>query len=65
MYFKNQGKEVVFFEWVFKRGTHANLQVIPIPSSRTSAVQDIFNLAAQKSGFEFLVIKSKFNSSSN
>ncbi|KAF5935217.1 hypothetical protein HYC85_026346 [Camellia sinensis] len=58
MYFKNQGKEVVFFEWVFKRGTHANLQVIPIPSSRTSAVQDIFNLAAQKSGFEFLVIKN-------
>ncbi|KAL7189266.1 hypothetical protein ACSBR1_039003 [Camellia fascicularis] len=58
MYFKDQGKEVVFFEWVFKRGTHANLQVIPIPSSRTSAVQDIFNLAAQKSGFEFLVIKN-------
>ncbi|CAL5369281.1 unnamed protein product [Camellia sinensis] len=42
-----------------------DLKVIPIPSSRTSAVQDIFNLAAQKSGFEFLVIKSKFNSSSN
>lgn len=27
MYFKNQGKEAVFFEWVFKRGSHANLQV--------------------------------------
>lgn len=26
-YFENQGKKVVFFEWVFKRGTHANLQV--------------------------------------
>lgn len=26
-YFKKQGKEAVFFEWVFKRGTHANLQV--------------------------------------
>lgn len=26
-YFKKQGKEVVFFEWVFKRGSHANLQV--------------------------------------
>ncbi|KAL0345099.1 UNVERIFIED_CONTAM: Zinc finger CCCH domain-containing protein 64 [Sesamum radiatum] len=27
-YFKRQGKEVVFFEWVSKRGTHANLQVL-------------------------------------
>lgn len=26
-YFKKQGKEIVFFEWVFKRGSHANLQV--------------------------------------
>lgn len=26
-YYKNQGKEVVFFEWVSKRSTHANLQV--------------------------------------
>ena len=26
-YFENQGKQVVFFEWVFKRATHANLQV--------------------------------------
>lgn len=26
-YFKNKGKEVIFFEWVFIRGTHANLQV--------------------------------------
>ncbi|KAJ4708649.1 zinc finger CCCH domain-containing protein 64 [Melia azedarach] len=26
MYFKKQGKEAVFFEWVSKRGTHANLQ---------------------------------------
>lgn len=26
-YFKNQAKEVVFFEWVFIRATHANLQV--------------------------------------
>lgn len=27
MYFRTQGKEVVFFEWIFKRGTHANIQV--------------------------------------
>ena len=27
MYYKNQGKEAVFFEWISKRGTHANLQV--------------------------------------
>ena len=27
MYFKTQVKEVVFFEWIFKRGTHANIQV--------------------------------------
>lgn len=26
-YYKNQGKEVVFFEWVSKRSSHANLQV--------------------------------------
>lgn len=26
-YFENQGKEAVFFEWVSKWGTHANLQV--------------------------------------
>lgn len=26
-YFKRDGKEVIFFEWVSKRGTHANLQV--------------------------------------
>ncbi|KAF7143656.1 hypothetical protein RHSIM_Rhsim05G0020500 [Rhododendron simsii] len=58
MYFKNQGKEAVFFEWVFKRGSHANLQAIPILPSRVSAIQDIFNLAAQKLGFKFMVIKN-------
>ncbi|KAL6974538.1 hypothetical protein U1Q18_028723 [Sarracenia purpurea var. burkii] len=62
MYFKNQGKEVVFFEWVFRRGTHANLQVIPVPSSRASVIQDIFNLAAQKLGFKFTVMKNDNNS---
>lgn len=27
MYFKNQGKQVIFFEWASRRTTHANLQV--------------------------------------
>ncbi|XP_059633104.1 zinc finger CCCH domain-containing protein 64 [Cornus florida] len=62
MYFNNQGKEVVFFELVFKRGTHANLQVVPIPSSKASAVQRIFDLAAEKLGFKFVVMKNDNNS---
>ncbi|KAL0315769.1 UNVERIFIED_CONTAM: Zinc finger CCCH domain-containing protein 64 [Sesamum radiatum] len=57
-YFKRQGKEVVFFEWVSKRGTHANLQAVPIPSSRASSVEHIFNLAAKKLGFTFSTVKS-------
>ncbi|KAL2553721.1 Zinc finger CCCH domain-containing protein 64 [Forsythia ovata] len=57
-YFKNQGKEVVFFEWVSKKGTHANLQAVPIPSSRASSAEDIFNLAANKLGFKFSTIKN-------
>ncbi|XP_047311841.1 zinc finger CCCH domain-containing protein 64 [Impatiens glandulifera] len=62
MYFKSQAKDVVFFEWVSKRSTHANLQVVPIPSSRTSIIRDIFNLAAQKLGFEFLVLTNDSSS---
>ncbi|KAL5835762.1 hypothetical protein ACOSQ3_015312 [Xanthoceras sorbifolium] len=62
MYYKSQGKEAVFFEWISKRGTHANLQSVPIPSSRAAAVQDIFNLAAEKLGFKFLATKSNNNS---
>lgn len=57
MYYKNQGKEAVFFEWLSKRGTHANLQAVPIPTSKAAAVQDIFNLAAEKLGFKFLATK--------
>ncbi|KAI3447136.1 hypothetical protein Pfo_003801 [Paulownia fortunei] len=57
-YFKRQGKEVVFFEWVSKRGTHANLQAVPIPSSRASSVENIFNLAAKKLGFTFATVKN-------
>ncbi|GAV77689.1 CwfJ_C_2 domain-containing protein/CwfJ_C_1 domain-containing protein [Cephalotus follicularis] len=62
MYYKNQGKTAVFFEWVSIRNIHANLQVVPIPSSRVAAVQDIFNLAAEKLGFNFVAMK--FNSNS-
>ncbi|GMY36305.1 zinc finger CCCH domain-containing protein 64 [Fagus crenata] len=61
-YYKNQGKSVVFFEWVSKRSTHANLQAIPIPSSRAAAVQDIFNLASEKLGFKFVVLSKNENS---
>ncbi|XP_062091034.1 zinc finger CCCH domain-containing protein 64 [Humulus lupulus] len=61
-FYKNQGKEAVFFEWVSKRSTHANLQVIPVPSSKAAAVQNIFNFAADKMGFKFAVMKFNNNS---
>ncbi|XP_072994478.1 zinc finger CCCH domain-containing protein 59 [Typha latifolia] len=57
-YFKNQSKAVVYFEWVFQHNPHANLQVIPIPSSKASSVQKIFNLAAKRLGFEFSVLNT-------
>ncbi|KAK7329692.1 hypothetical protein VNO77_23867 [Canavalia gladiata] len=56
-YCKNQEKEVIFFEWASIRGTHANLQAIPIPSSKAVMVEKVFNLAAQKLGFEFVTKK--------
>ena len=34
MYFKGQGKTVVFFEWIFQRSPHANLQVRRSPTLR-------------------------------
>ncbi|KAL6496525.1 hypothetical protein OROGR_029783 [Orobanche gracilis] len=65
-YFRRQGKEVVFFEWVSKRGTHANLQdfvkAVPIASSKASSVEQIFNLAAKKLGFAFETVKNDDNS---
>ncbi|XP_028774214.1 zinc finger CCCH domain-containing protein 64 isoform X2 [Neltuma alba] len=54
MYHKNQGKQVIFFEWVSKRSSHANLQVVPIPTSKTTLVEKIFNLGAEKLGFKFV-----------
>ncbi|OMO91652.1 Zinc finger, CCCH-type [Corchorus olitorius] len=62
MYYKNQGKDAVFFEWISVRSTHANLQAIPVPSSKTAALKDIFDLAAKKLGFEF--VSKKFNNNS-
>ncbi|CAL0306981.1 unnamed protein product [Lupinus luteus] len=62
-YCKNQGKDVIFFEWVSVRGTHANLQAIPIPSSKAAMAVKAFNLAAQKLGFKF--IEKKFDSISD
>ncbi|KAL5149419.1 Zinc finger CCCH domain-containing protein 64 [Glycine soja] len=62
-YCKSQEKEVIFFEWVSVRGTHANLQAIPIPSSKAIMAEKIFNLAAQKLGFEF--VTKKFDSISD
>ncbi|VFQ83023.1 unnamed protein product [Cuscuta campestris] len=56
-YFKKNGKEAVFFEWVFKRRTHANLQVVPVPSNRVGALQNIFNLAAERLGIKFTTTK--------
>ncbi|BAT76817.1 hypothetical protein VIGAN_01487400 [Vigna angularis var. angularis] len=53
-YCRGQEKEVIFFEWASLRRTHANLQAIPIPSSKAVMVEKVFNLAAQKLGFEFV-----------
>ncbi|XP_077210605.1 cwfJ-like family protein / zinc finger (CCCH-type) family protein isoform X1 [Tasmannia lanceolata] len=64
-YFKNQGKAVVYYEWLFKHGLsmHANLQAIPVPISRASDVRSHFILAAKKSGFEFEVVHPSRRSS--
>lgn len=62
-YCKNQEKEVIFFEWASIRGTHANLQAIPIPSSKAVIVEKAFNLAAEKLGFKF--VAKKFDSISD
>lgn len=62
-YYKSQDKEVIFFEWASIRGIHANLQAIPIPSSKAVMVEKAFNLASQKLGFEF--VAKKFDSISD
>ncbi|KAK9099313.1 hypothetical protein Syun_026358 [Stephania yunnanensis] len=55
MYCKRHDMEVVFFEWVFKHTTHANLQAIPIPLSKVSIVEEQFSSAAEKQGFKFVM----------
>ncbi|XP_021896794.1 LOW QUALITY PROTEIN: zinc finger CCCH domain-containing protein 64 [Carica papaya] len=57
MYYKRQGKEAVFFEWVSKRSTHANLQVVPIPSTKACGLEKLFTLASEKLGFKFVAGK--------
>ncbi|CAI0387273.1 unnamed protein product [Linum tenue] len=59
LYFRNRQKEAVLFEWVSKRVSHANLQVVPVPSSRAAAVPDIFNMAAKRMGFK--LVSKKFD----
>ncbi|EPS73031.1 hypothetical protein M569_01724, partial [Genlisea aurea] len=60
-YFKSQNQEVVFFEWISSRGTHANLQAVPIPLGRASSVEQIFTLAAERLGFTFETLKDDEN----
>ncbi|XP_065850953.1 zinc finger CCCH domain-containing protein 64 [Euphorbia lathyris] len=57
LYHKSHGKETVLFEYISKRGTHANLQVVPVPSSRVASLKDIFNMAAERLGFKFVTMK--------
>ncbi|KAL9255044.1 Zinc finger CCCH domain-containing protein [Drosera capensis] len=59
LYSKNQGKETVFFELISKRGTHANLQAVPVPLTKASALKNIFIFAAKKLGFDFEVVDGK------
>ncbi|CAN8248364.1 unnamed protein product [Cochlearia groenlandica] len=61
--YKSQGNDAVFFELVSKRVSHANLQVVPVPSSRTRLLPNIFSLAAEKLGFK--LVTKKFSNSSD
>ncbi|KAL8136514.1 hypothetical protein V2J09_002515 [Rumex salicifolius] len=60
-YCQKKGKEMIFSEFVSKRGSHANLQAVPLPSGKAAVVKKIFNLAAEKLGFEFKTIKDDNN----
>ncbi|XP_010545352.1 PREDICTED: zinc finger CCCH domain-containing protein 64 [Tarenaya hassleriana] len=62
-YYKSHGNDAVFFELVSTRGTHANLQAVPVPSSKARLLPNIFNLAAEKLGFTF--VTRKFSDSSD
>ncbi|KAI5067227.1 hypothetical protein GOP47_0017755 [Adiantum capillus-veneris] len=56
--YKIQGKTLAIFERCvqFKGGTHAHLQVVPIPLSKSSQVRSGFVLAAKEADFSFHVI---------
>ncbi|MCO5571469.1 hypothetical protein L7F22_025209 [Adiantum nelumboides] len=56
--YKSQGKTCAMFERCvqFKGGTHAHLQVVPIPLSKSSQVRSGFVQAAKELGFSFHVI---------
>ncbi|XP_050218810.1 zinc finger CCCH domain-containing protein 64 [Mercurialis annua] len=56
IYYKKLRKEAILFEWASKHGTHANLQAVPVPLSRAAAVQEIFKMAAEKLGFNFVTM---------
>ncbi|KAE8726230.1 receptor-like serine/threonine-protein kinase ALE2-like isoform X1 [Hibiscus syriacus] len=59
---KTRGKKQCSLSGYLKRGTHANLQAVPVPSSKAAVLKDIFTLAAEKLGFEF--VTKKFNNNS-
>lgn len=63
MYSKNQGKEVVFFEYVSKQHGHTNIQAVPIPLAKASILRGFFTLAAEKLGIKLLVINANKNNS--
>ncbi|KAJ3683350.1 hypothetical protein LUZ60_013577 [Juncus effusus] len=60
-YFGRKGEKVVFFEFAFQQGHHANLQVIPIPDSKAAHVEKIFNMASERLGFEFSQVNERNN----
>ncbi|CAA6660931.1 unnamed protein product [Spirodela intermedia] len=57
IFFHKQGKAVIFYEFLFRRSPHANLQAVPIPLSKASNAQRAFGFAAKKLGFDYIVMK--------
>ncbi|XP_078438786.1 cwfJ-like family protein / zinc finger (CCCH-type) family protein [Wolffia australiana] len=56
-FFHKRRKAVIFFEFLFRRSPHANLQVVPVPLSKASNVERAFGFAAKNLGFEYTVTK--------
>lgn len=59
--YKRQGNTMLVFERYLdlKAGTHAHLQVVPIPSSRASGASAAFVSAAKELGFSFDVLDTE------